>query len=384
MKRTKIAIWGGSELVYNSIRDNINPVVSQIVTFIDSDKNKQGLVFNGIPIIGIEDLNDEDIEYILIAAYSGMQSIIKELEGRIEHRKIQPYISPTLCEFNVGDLSGLEWDRSLNLYFRPEDTKNTIQEYIELYKQYDSITPFELTGKEWFYGKHLISHAGGGYVNGRPFENSNSKEALKGTIKHGYSLMECDVIRMPDGEWYLGHDYHTFYDAKTQAYTTISLYEFLICLKQEPQIICLFDVKWADYDEYKCFVYTVKKILHETSDELKSQIVFEVYDEETIQMAEGFQKIFTQYRNPEKYVHLKTVFLCGKYGIPAVAFKVNTLGHIKNQLKIYKEKNIISYVFHTDSPEEYSDIRNMGCYGIFTNFLWETTHLGVLRNLEVN
>ncbi|MBR1634290.1 MAG: hypothetical protein IJ682_04410 [Lachnospiraceae bacterium] len=379
MKRTKIAIWGGSLGIWTSVRDTINPFVTEIIAFIDSDRNKHGLVFKGIPIIGIDQLNYSEIDYILIAAYSGMNEIIEALESKIEHKKIQPYLSEGLCAYNIGSISSMEWHNTLQLYFQPNRMKKIGESYQELYEEYSAMKPLKSNVQNWFKDKRFIAHACGGYVKDRPLMFSNSKEAFSKTIDLGFELIECDVSMVANREWILAHSFFNLYDAIEQTYNIFSLSGFLMALNKEPQLTCLFDVKWCNHQEFATFIQDMNKMLDEMpfTHMIKSQIVVEVYDEATIKMAfdSGYQMIYTQYRNPYAEEYMKTSVLCGKYSIPAVAFPINKALADK-KIHIFTEKNIAYYAFSTDSPDEYSLLRNKGVQGVFTNYLYENKDIG--------
>lgn len=374
IKRTRVIIWGSSTGIWNSIHNTINPFVTEIVGFIDSDPYKQGLIYHGLPIKSISEWDYSDIDFVLIAAYSGMQSIRKQLrEIGIPDKKVAPCLSEGLINYYVGDITDMNWKDTLKLFFEPDKLEEITREYIRLSKEYDMIEPFSIDPEHWCYGKHLISHACGGYVNGRPLMYTNSKEALTYTLQAGFDLMECDVCRMPNGEWYLAHDCCDLNRAIEEGYTTISLTELIMALSHNPDISCLIDVKWKDPWEYEDFVIALNKIIVDHSDDngLKNRLILEVYDEETIQIADnyGYEMFYTEYRNPEKDCFMKTAILCKKYDILVVGMGRKHYFDSQNRISIYRNKGLITYVFSIDAPEEYSRLRESGVYGTFTNTL---------------
>lgn len=371
--RLKVVIWGASDGIWNNLQSNINPLAVSIVAFIDKNLDKQGLTFHGLPIISLEKCDFSEIDYILIAAYSGMQTIKQKLkEVGIPEQKIVPYLSEGLINYYVGDISDMCWEKSLELYFEPEILRKVTKEYIELSRNYDQIEGFSSDANQWYCDNHLISHACGGYVNGRPLMYTNSREALEYTFESDFQLMECDVVQMPNGEWYLAHRKSDLSRASEENYTPLSLKELVHALSHNTQISCLFDIKWKDYDEYESFVDALNHLVVESPDEnLKSRLILEVYDEETIIISNkhGYQMFFTQYRNDQGECLMKTAILCEKYGIRVVGMGIGLVRMVKNRINVLKNKGIVIYVFSTDYVDEYTELREMGVYGVFTNFL---------------
>lgn len=369
--RFKVAIWGVTEAIWGCVREEINPFNTEIVTFIDSDKYKHHMVFHNIPIVSLDEFDKDNIDYVLITAYSGMQSILESLiKFGVSKEKIAPCISPGLLSYDVGDISDTAWEASLKLYVEPEKMGELVRRYVDQYEKYSKMKPFNNDKVYWNTGKHLISHACGGYVNGIPHMYTNSKEALQYTLSNGFELMECDVGRLPDGEWVLVHRWGELFDAWEYNYTTLSLDVLLLALSKE-KITCLIDVKWDQTQDYLDFVQHFDDMLSEGfTEELKERIVLEAYDEETIKAAvdAGFQVFFTQYRNPEQDNYMNTALLCEKYGVKVIGFGVQyILTNLKKNIGIFIEKGIDIYGFSTDRPEEYSELRRSGVYGIFTN-----------------
>ena len=66
---------------------------------------------------------------------------------------------------------------------------------------------------------------------------------------------------------------------------------------------------------------------------------------------------------------MKTAILCEKYGIRVVGMGIGLVRMVKNRINVLKNKGIVIYVFSTDYVDEYTELREMGVYGVFTNFL---------------
>ena len=378
-KKTKIIIWGISSPIWQAVSNSINLYNTEIVAFIDSDINKQGILFHGIPIVSVDEIDYLKIDYIVITAYSGFQSIVNTLKDKkIPYEKIQLFLSPDITDYYLGDISQLEWDKSLELYYEPQKLKRSMLEYLDNYAKYSKISPKIINKTDWFYKKYLIAHALGGYVNNVPIKYTNSRESILSSIKNGFSLVECDVIRMPNEKWYCGHDYSCLYSSKETGFNTLSLDELLLIVDKHLEVNCLFDVKWEEVDDYALFVSELNKIIRKMPNyaRLKKQIILEVYNEETICIAyeNGYQMIYTQYRNLERKNYMKSAIICDKYDISVLAESiVMILNSQSRKLPIWTEKGLNFFVFSTDSPDEFAQIKKLGGYGAFTNWLMPRT-----------
>lgn len=372
-RKKRIVLWGCTTAIWTSVQTTINPFTADIVAFIDSDPGKQGLMFHGLPICSHSSFDFTDIDHIIICAYSALQKIrLKLIESGVPVYKIAPYITDGMINYYVGDISEMSWKETLVLYFEPERMEEIASDYISLSKRYEAIEPLHLDTDHWSRKGHLISHACGGYVSGIPLMYTNSKEALEYTFKFGFRLMECDVLRMPDGEWYLAHSRSEMYRAKEYKFTQQSLPDLLTAMSVKSEVFCLFDVKWKTVEEFGQFIKNLDTLLNMHPDQsLKKRLIIEVYDEQTIQITyeHGFEMFFTEYRNPQKDCLMETVVLCDRYHIPVIGMGIHHFRQIGNRVSVYLNKGIKIYVFSVDSPDEYSRIRQSGAYGVFTNNL---------------
>ena len=379
MEKSKIAVFGISESILRVIRDEINPRMAEIMFFIDNDISKQGACVMNIPVVSLEQIDEKQIDYFVIAALSAYKEVRQQLiEFGVSKEKIQPFVTEHLCEYCLGTVDDIDLEFLHKIYFEPAKLISVIQKYREIYRKYKCVPKFEEIEGEWYQKSNLISHACGGVVNGKRVMYSNSKEAFIYSMENGFRILECDVL-MATGELIVAHDYWRFYEAVEENYTMQTARELLLRLKVYPDVYCLVDVKWNSHEEYAICVEKIERLIEEIckdeeeSKKLKAQVIMEVYDEETIKMAQEkkFNVIFTQYRNPDRLCFMNTVNICYKYGIKVLAFPF--LPHFCDEkfLKIVTDKNIKIFCFSTDSIEDYKLLRKRGIKGIFTNYLTE-------------
>lgn len=377
MKR-RIVVFGVTEPIIWHIRNKINPLKAEIVAYIDNNSFKQGYMVNEIPVVGINDIKIEDDIFFVIAGLSGYESIKEQLLSfGVKENRIQPLIIEEICRYCLGSLENLDIEFVKEVYFLPKEACKRIDDYMDIYREYANAETV-MYEEDVFTRNFLISHAGGGYVNGIRIQYSNSKEALAYSLAKGFELIECDLIRVGD-TIYAGHDYDTFYRAKEEGYTLVTVKELIVFLKENSQINLLIDAKWGETEEYEFYLNSIddfiKKVCEDEKEKnlLKKRVIMEVYDEPTIKMAyeKGFKMFFTQYRNAEAKCHMKIVSLCSKYRISVVGISIGQVlhGDVGKFLPIILDKNIRVFVFSTDSIEDIVKLKQMGVNGVFTNYL---------------
>lgn len=388
MNRIKMAVWGINDAIWWVIRNSINPEKAEVVLFIDSDEKKQGVCYENIPIVAPSKglFVGLDIDVCLITALSAYENIRKLLlTWGIETERIQPFITDEICKYSLGALDEIDRNFMNEVYFEPLKSDKLVDEYQRNYAIY--LSSRYHGNADWVNQGSLISHACGGIVDGRQIAGSNSKEAFDYTVKSKFCLMECDVLCMKNGELILGHNLWRFYEAREIKYTIMTVKDLLKELTKHREIYCLMDVKWEpydvdtpiiDYDRYRFVIGEIENLLSDiTADEkeranLKSRIVMEVYDKETIKMAyqNNFHMFFTQYRNPDWMNYLNIVNLCCQYGIDAVGIDVENVD--ERLINFCKLKGIKIFAYSTNSIEVYARLRKAGIQGVFTDYLRPT------------
>lgn len=383
MNRIRIAVWGINDAIWRVIRNSIDPGKAEVVLFIDSNEEKQGICYENIPIMAPskELFDGKNIDICLIAALSAYENIRKMLLAwGIATEKIQPFITDEICKYSLGTLEEIDKNFIKEVYFEPSKSERLVHKYQKDYAIYLGSQYHRNT--DWINKGTLISHACGGIVDGRKVSGSNSKEAFEYTVKSKFCLMECDVLCIKNGDLVLGHNLWRFYEAREIKYTVMMLKDLLKELNEHREIYCLMDVKWEpydvdmpiiDHDKYRFVIGGIENLLSDVvadekeREDLKSRIVMEVYDEETIKMAyqNDFQMFFTQYRNPDWMDYLNIVNLCCQYGIGAVG-----VGSIDERfIKICQNKGIEIFFYSTNDIELYSELRKQEVAGVFTDYL---------------
>lgn len=384
MNKIRIAIFGISDGILCAIKRAIDPRRAEIAVFFDNDKMKQGIGYEGIPILAPsgEIISDYSIEYIIVTALSAYEDVQIQLMGLgIPKEKIQVFVADDLWKYCIGSIDNIDIELMKYIYFEPQKRMDIVAEYKELYDKYSAVPVYKEEADAWYNKSHFISHACGGIVNGKRAMYSNSKEAFRYSMEKGFKIIECDLMRMDNNELILAHDYERFYGAEQEGYTIMTADELLVLLQKHETVSCLIDVKWNSYEEYAFLVDAIEKQIEKITNSdsdctLKKQIVMEVYDEETIKIAKtnGFEMFFTQYRNKNGNCYMDIVNLCHKYNIKVVGLpKVWPwdIWEMEKFMKIITDKGVKIFVYSVDAIDEYSAIRKMNITGVFTNYLTE-------------
>lgn len=381
--KVKVAIWGITDMIWCSIKSNLDFRELQLECFIDNNDYTNGMKYEGIRIHkynnDIREIIDK-VDYILIAAYSGYQAICNTLiNDGICINKIQLYITKDLKSYSIGQIYNIDYNLIDRIYINPMQRKNDVQKYIEVEKDYQLGKPIEENEMRWYDLGSFVAHACGGIVNGRKLNYTNSKEALIYTLENtGLNLIECDICGIKKDEVLLACDYSHIHEAECEHYTLQSIDDILNKIIQYPNVRILFDVKWNHIEEYIFYVDKIKQIIDKyesggVRNLLQKQVVMEVYDEESIIYAQhaGFECFYTQYRNPDLYNYMQIALTCIKYNVGAVGYRYKDIINNVNKdfLSIFKQKNIKVFAYSCNTLSEYRLGKEKGLDGVFTDYL---------------
>lgn len=376
MEKIKIVVWGISDGIWTNIKKSLDFEKTSILCFVDNDPLLDGLYLDDIKIVNYGDEAKnyiEEAECIVIAAYSGFQEIKRQLvEEKVQEEKIQLYITEGLKSYYIGVISNISYGLIEKIYLEPLERKNILKQYLHDVKIYEEEKPVNNKYKNWSEKCDLISHACGGYVNGRKLSYTNSAEALEYSLMNNFGIIECDIWKKAGDEVICMHDYEKIYNSKEEKYTIQTIDTVIEKMSKYMEKYLLIDIKWDEVEEYEYCVKRIENIIGNVGCNVKSRIVIEAYDEKTINVAlrYGFNIFFTLYRNPHIGHYMEIANICTKYGISAVGFGFEYLTkHYKNIIPIFKRKNIKVLGYSCNSLDDYREMKRRGLDGIFTDFL---------------
>lgn len=372
MDKIRIVIFGVTDISINIVRNELLLENIEIIAFADNNIDKCGMQIDSIPIEQPYRIIEYDFDYILVSAWRSYDKIKTQLVGiGVQKEKIDLLYTQNISCWYPGIIYVKDYAVVHKIYkyssLLLEEIKNS-EEDTKLWGNYWEWEPLK-DENDWYCKGTMIAHACGGIVKGIKREYSNSKEALDVSLAKGFRIIECDIYGIINGKIILAHDGVDIYDGYKGAYTLLTLEELLAVLKQYPEVTAVLDIKWETIEDYRNIVDLIDELVEKKQ---KQQIVLEVYDEPTIICAKekGYECFFTQYRNLEWRLFIKTIALCYKYNIHVVGFPLEIAKKpLSSYFSYFHDKNIKIFVFSTDSIDDYAMLRNRGISGIFTNYL---------------
>ncbi len=386
MNKCRLLLFGATEYVYENMQHSVNFSLAELIGFVDNDRNKQGIMFHEKPIYSPKSLSEVGFDYVCVGAWASYAEVKEQLvECEVAENKIMPLLHENIHEFMHEKVEGITEDIIGRIYRHPQKVAASLKKLNVTYAAYLAAKPLEDDRDGWYQGERLIAHACGGYINCYRHPYSNSKEALMFSLQNGFRLIECDLWAESE-EFYLAHHVKALWEAEGQ-YTLLCLKEALEWLQKYPDVCLIVDVKWAEDDPYleraesdeayfriarkvKTIIFEVAGNL-DTAKQLQSRVVMEVYNVATMECAvhEGFQCVYTQYRNKGAAHFMQIALDCIRHGVHVVAVWTNLVKERKKELEFFADKNVKLICYSTDDLDEYSMLLQSGVQSVFTNYM---------------
>ena len=375
MIRKKIIVFGATKCITQAIKDKIRPENCEIVAFVDNNKDKQGLYYEGVPIFAPLRLTTVEFDYVVIGALPYYEEINNQLlKLGIPAKKILPLLYVKSVIYTAGRLKHISKD-ILKLVFR-DDTDSLVEgveESIALFDYYSQM-PYRQDYKDALLSPYrLIAHAGGGWLGNNKEMYTNSVEAFSTSLEKGFKVFEFDVWGECGDDLIFAHDAECYSAFTNDNYTPLTFKKMVSMVGSRNDLRMIFDIKYNNIKEY---VSVLKKI-EELSTKLNwnesahKQLIIEVYDRETALQAKksGWHSWLTSYRNPDGDWFLKSVCICDETDIRTMMLPVETILERKQYFNIMADKGIGVVAYSTDDVDDYCELKRLGCKGILTNYL---------------
>ena len=376
MKKIRLILFGAADEIINDISKFIKDDNCEIIAFGDNDKNKQGLMFNNLPILSATQIQNLEYDFVIIGAWYSYNFIKRDLlDAGIPNYKILPLLSMKSVML-LSEPIDIVPEEIIEKIFKEcsKRINHKLLELNEITEGYIKVPSFNpLKQKINFNEYPLIAHAGGGILNNELLVYSNSIEAFSTAIEAGFKMFEFDVYGLIDGDLIFGHDSIRMDKAKYTNYTPLTFTKMLSLLSQYPDFRIILDLKYVTMQHYIDMLECMESILmredSEWSYDIKDRLIMEVYDIETIEYAisHNWQCLLTNYR--DGYWYQKTAYLCCKYELLGVLLNAPSVWKQTKYLKFFKNKNIPLLVQETSSINDYSKLKKLGFVSVMTNFL---------------
>ena len=374
--KIKIVLFGAANAMLQAASESLRNDTCEIVAFCDNNEHKQGIIWNELPILSIDKLNEVEYDFIVVGAWFSYQYIRQNLiDAGISESKILPLLSIksiSLLTNPVGPYP--EEILSKIFYDDPKKLNNKLKELTEVTKKYSSTTPMDVSNI--FNEYPLIAHAGGGiYVNNRPVIYTNSIEAFETSIKSGFKMIEVDAWGLVDDDITFGHDSEKINNCISCNCTPLKFTDIIKILAKNADLRVMLDIKWSTFFDYKQILDQMEMLLSNDSEQwnydVKQQFIVQTYDQETINYAtkNGWNCVLISYRAVESTWFEKSAWLCCEFGLMAAIFPASTILKASKYLKFLKDKNVPIISYTTDDIEECAKLRRLGVVSVITNFL---------------
>ena len=91
--KIKLILFGAAEIMFQAAKENLNDDC-EIIAFCDNNEFKQGIIWNDLPIISINDLKNFNFDFVIVGAWFSYHIIRKNLlDAGIDNKKILPLLS---------------------------------------------------------------------------------------------------------------------------------------------------------------------------------------------------------------------------------------------------------------------------------------------------
>ena len=373
MNKIKIILFGAADTMLQVANEHLRYDNCEIVAFCDNNEYKQGLVWNELPILSINQIKDTDYDFIIVGAWYSYNMIRENLlNAGIPDSKIMPLLSLKTIILLTEPIHTFS-ELILEKVFRsnPKTLNEKILELNAINERYLKAKPLETSEKPInFLDYPLIAHAGGGFLPDEKLIYTNSVEAFQHSIKSGFKMIEVDLWGIIDDDLIFSHDGEKIYRAATANYRLLTFKYILSKLEDDPDLKVMLDVKFSTHFDYKQLLNKMESLLQENY-KLKQQFVLQTYNEETTEYAvnNDWQCVLMSYRNPEGSWFKKSACLCCDYNLLGAIFHVDTILRASKYLKFLKDKNIPILVYTTDDIEQYIKLKKLGVTSVITNFL---------------
>lgn len=364
----KIVLFGATENMYKAACEHLTSDC-EIVAFCDNNEFKQGIIWNGRPILSINQLKSFDFDYLIAVDKYSYPTVRKQIiNSGVADEKILPLLTLQNWQLFVEPINLID-ESILKKLFKSDSKKliaglNELKIINELYNEVEPLKDFDLN----FENYPLIAHASGGMINEEKIIYTNSKEAFDTSITNGYKMIEVDVFGELENDLLFAHDSSKLYNLATTNYHSLTFSYILKKLNENPQLKIMLDVKYNTFSDYQRLLAKMDSMMNE---EFKKKFVVQTYDEVTTEYAvkNNWQCILMSYRNPQGSFFKKTAYLCCKYKLLGAIFNKTIILKSAKYIKFLSDKNVPILVYTVDDIEEVSQLKKLGVKSIVTNFL---------------
>ncbi len=271
-------------------------------------------------------------------------------------------------------------------------TANVKMKFNIINKQQENLSDYEWT-------KHrVIAHALGA-VDG--ITNSNTLDAMKQSYKNDFRLFEVDILPTVNGELVASHGFYELLAGKygrpipqehsneiptkeeflnfkfNGMYKTVGIEEIVEIMSANPDIYMITDTKITDYaqatEQFKELVRVCKEIDESVLDRIIPQIYNESMYDAVMSQHKFKSIIYTLYATTTTN-HRVLEFVTAK-NIKVVTMPPERIN--AQDVNLFNSYGIKIYTHTINDSEQMKNLKNMGVYGFYTDFITPTQFDGL-------
>ena len=165
MEKIKLVCFGAQTKLIDLANQLINHETCEIIAFCDNDIDKQGIVWNDLPVFSTSSLKNIEYDFIIVNAFYSYKVIEQNLiENGIPDSKILPLLSLDTLKYLQFPIKKFPEDTIGKIFLsNPKKINAYIEEFNEVTEKYSKISPISSSKTVDFGNYPLVAHAGGGY-----------------------------------------------------------------------------------------------------------------------------------------------------------------------------------------------------------------------------
>ncbi|WP_139904168.1 hypothetical protein [Clostridium thermarum] len=392
----KILVFGASERIQDKIDKYLNMDELEIVGYIDNNAALWGEKVNGKDIFSPKHIqfNNSYDAILLGSVYYAplMRKQILDINDYYKDKNFMFFDEESLKEAFYDPNLFISMDRMKWIYKEPEKMESIFIRVCKQLPEMAEVGGYSILSEQysngWWRGVgKLIAHAGGGYVNGKKLEYTNSKEAFYESYANGFKYIEADIMETTDGKlvacaWFLPYydgeqaTYNQFLEScKIRNYTPMDFTDLINFIDKYSDVHIVLDIKSRTIEHYK---HMLEKIVSMVKDEYKKEyilqrFVVQVHEVRTLNIAKTiypFKDItLTLYRTHwDKLLRPNELAkMCVENKIPIVTMGFEKMNY--EYLRFFIAHNIRICIHPVDTLADLKKGESIGVDSFITNWL---------------
>ena len=331
-RKQKIVIFGAADFIVHATRNMLRPENCEIIAFADNNKEKQGLLYEGVPVLSPSALMGATFDYVVVGAWASYGTIRDTLlKLGLPDEKILPLLSLESISAMQGITQTISRN-TLRTIFQgdTEALAERLEEAKILYRHYEQMPSFGDWEDVHLPSSGLIAHAGGGWIREKKCMYSNSEEAFVTSLEAGFQVFEFDVWGICGDDIIFAHDSERYSAFPNKGFHPLTFNNMVALAKERADLHIILDIKWENMEEYSSILKKIDELATKLSwqEQARRQLIIETYDKNTSLHAvqNGWHIWLTSYRNSDGLWYTKSIAsICGNAGVKTMMLPVSII-----------------------------------------------------------